>query len=147
MPRGNRNRAYQSSDIVNAFMQMLHDGSTCLDDVRQLREELGLLSMLDISQLPDIEVTAIESHKRVAGYTLQNVSGPYADGRAHYRDQEDCGDRFPSRKRTAECGESGVHPAVRAALSEEVSVSHVRIDAASYQADEAPRTPGTWRSP
>jgi len=41
LPKAGRNRAYATSQLFNIFMLMLHDGASCLDDVRQLRQELA----------------------------------------------------------------------------------------------------------
>lgn len=46
------NRGYRASTYVHTFMLMLHEGGRCLEDVRHLRSESSLLSVLGFKSLP-----------------------------------------------------------------------------------------------
>jgi len=50
--KAGRNRAYATSELFNTCMLMLHDGASCLDDVRRLRQEPALMQLLGFKQLP-----------------------------------------------------------------------------------------------
>ena len=52
MPQAPRNRAYQSSTVFNTLMLMMHDGASCLDDVRPLQQESALMRMPGIKRIP-----------------------------------------------------------------------------------------------
>ena len=52
MPRPGSNRGYRHSAIFNTFMLMLHEGASCLDDVRHLRGESALMKLLGFRTIP-----------------------------------------------------------------------------------------------
>ena len=176
MPVAGRNRAYPSSVIFNTFMLMLHDGARCLDDVRILKQEAGLMRLMGLGQLPDahtlgnwlralgssreamtaleqinrrllaaglhnctkitldIDATVIEAHKKDAEYSYKKLPG-FTPMVGH--------DAGTGLVVTAEFRAGNVPPnkhnlefimQCERALPAGVSVSHVRIDAAGYQA-------------
>ena len=54
-PAPGSNRGYRASDIIMTFILMLHEGATCLEDVKHLRKEKGLLKLLGIKAFPDAD--------------------------------------------------------------------------------------------
>lgn len=51
-PSPGSNRGYWASDYVNTFIMMLNEGGQCLEDVRHLKRESDLLSILGLNSLP-----------------------------------------------------------------------------------------------
>lgn len=47
------NRGFKPSVFVNAVMLMLHEGGRCLDDLRHLREDVALRTVLGLSVVPE----------------------------------------------------------------------------------------------
>ena len=45
-PAPGSNRGYSPSDYVKTFMMMLHEGGRCLEDVRHLKQESSLMTLL-----------------------------------------------------------------------------------------------------
>ena len=177
MPKTDRNRAYRSSTIFNTFMLMLHEGGRCLDDVRRLDDEIALMNIVGIKQLPsahtlgnylrafgsncsalrgldevnrrllkaalhqrkkvtlDIDATVIEAHKKDCLYTYKKHPG-YVPMVGHIAETEQVvasdfrAGNVPPNKANLEF----IHQCEQA-LPAGVSVSHVRIDAAGYQAE------------
>lgn len=54
-PRPGSNRGYRASDYVNTFIMMLNEGGQCLDDVRHLKGESDLLSILGLGTIPSAD--------------------------------------------------------------------------------------------
>lgn len=52
-PRPKSNRGFQPSVFVNSVMLLLHEGGRCLDDLRHIREDEALRTLLGISQVPE----------------------------------------------------------------------------------------------
>ena len=53
MPAPGSNRGYRPSLLFSTFMLMKHDGAKCLEDVRHLQHESGLMKLLGFEKLPD----------------------------------------------------------------------------------------------
>ena len=54
-PAPGSNRGFQASDYVSTFMMMLHEGGDCLEDVRHLKHESSLMSLLGLDTLPSAD--------------------------------------------------------------------------------------------
>ena len=54
-PAPGSNRGYSPSDYVNTFVMMLNEGGRCLEDVRHLKREAPLLSVLGLKTLPSAD--------------------------------------------------------------------------------------------
>lgn len=54
-PAPGSNRGFEPSTFVNAFMLMLNEGGQCLDDLRHIREDTGLRTLLDGVQIPQAD--------------------------------------------------------------------------------------------
>ena len=54
-PQPGSNRGYLASDYVNTFVVMLNEGGQCLEDVRHLKEESDLLSVLGLGTIPSAD--------------------------------------------------------------------------------------------
>jgi hypothetical protein len=54
-PPPGSNRGYWASDYVNTFIMMLNEGGQCLEDVRHLKRESDLLSVLGLDTLPSAD--------------------------------------------------------------------------------------------
>ena len=66
MPGPGSNRGFKKSVLVNTMVLMQHEGGRCLDDVRHLRHERGLMTLLGFKRIP----TA-----RTLGNFLRSISG------------------------------------------------------------------------
>lgn len=53
LPAARSNRACRQSTLFNTFMLMKHEGGQCLEDVRHLKGEAGLMRRLGLDPLPD----------------------------------------------------------------------------------------------
>ena len=53
MPAPGSNRGYRPSVLLSTFMLMKHEGAKCLEDVRHLHREPGLMKLLGFEQLPE----------------------------------------------------------------------------------------------
>ena len=53
MPAPGSNRGDRPSLLFRTFMLMKHDGAKCLEDVRDLHHESGLMKLLDFEKVPD----------------------------------------------------------------------------------------------
>jgi len=51
-PQPKSNRGFKASLFVNAMILMLHEGGSCLDDLRYIREDQALCRLLGIKQIP-----------------------------------------------------------------------------------------------
>lgn len=51
-PKPRSNRGFKASRFVNAMILMLHEGGSCLDDLRYIREDRALGRLLGIKQIP-----------------------------------------------------------------------------------------------
>ncbi len=54
MPALASNRGYRPSILFNTFMLMKHEGAKCLEDVRHLHCEPGLMKLLGFEQVPEV---------------------------------------------------------------------------------------------
>ena len=52
-PTPKSNRGYNPSVFVNALILMLHEGGRCLDDLRHIREDDALRTLLGLTQVPE----------------------------------------------------------------------------------------------
>ena len=52
MPRPGSNRGYSHSMLLNTFILMFHEGGSCLEDVRHLRNEPALMGLLGFKRVP-----------------------------------------------------------------------------------------------
>lgn len=52
-PAPKSNRGFKPSVFVNAVMLMLHEGGQCLDDLRYIRHDKALRSLLGLKQVPE----------------------------------------------------------------------------------------------
>lgn len=52
-PAPKSNRGFKPSVFVNAIMLMLHEGGRCLDDLRQIRDDKALRTLLGLKQVPE----------------------------------------------------------------------------------------------
>ena len=50
MPPPGSNRGYSAGILFKTFMMMLHEGASCLDDVRELHQEKALMKLLGTRQ-------------------------------------------------------------------------------------------------
>ena len=55
VPRPGSHRGYAPSVFVDRLILMLQAGGRCLEDLRELRREAGLLRLLDLAILPDTD--------------------------------------------------------------------------------------------
>ena len=53
MPAPGSNRGYRPSVLFSTFMLMKHDGAKCLEDVRHLHHESGLMKLLGFENVPE----------------------------------------------------------------------------------------------
>ena len=49
------NRGFSASDYVNTFVMLVNEGGRCLEDVRHLKRESALLSVLGLSTIPSAD--------------------------------------------------------------------------------------------
>ena len=54
-PAPGSNRGFKPSVFVNAMMLMLHEGGSCLDDLRYIRNDQALLQLLGITSAPQAD--------------------------------------------------------------------------------------------
>ena len=54
-PLPGSNRGYSASDYVNTFVMLLNEGGRCLEDVRHLKRESSLLSVLGLNTIPSAD--------------------------------------------------------------------------------------------
>lgn len=54
-PKPKSNRGFKASRFVNAMILMLHEGGTCLDDLRYIRNDQALCRLLGIKQIPEAD--------------------------------------------------------------------------------------------
>lgn len=52
MPAPGSNRGYRHSIVFETFLLMFHEGAQCLEDVRHLRKERGLVGLMGFRSLP-----------------------------------------------------------------------------------------------
>ena len=54
-PAPGSNRGFKPSVFVNSMMLMLHEGGSCLDDLRYIRHDKALLQLLGITSIPQAD--------------------------------------------------------------------------------------------
>ena len=54
-PAPRSNRGFKPSVFVNSMMLMLHEGGSCLDDLRFIRDDKALLQILGITSIPQAD--------------------------------------------------------------------------------------------
>ena len=75
-PAPKSNRGFPPSTFVNAVMLMLHEGGRCLDDLRHLREDQALRTLLGLTQIPESDSLGdwLRRHGQQGVAALTNVN-------------------------------------------------------------------------